>query len=60
MKDFEPVGSQGLRVYDQTIAPAALNRALVLTGVAVSSLTLGGKTLEDHFLDITAQEGDHA
>ena len=46
-----------LRLYDTSLDMAAINKALVLQGVAVISASLRNDTLEDYFKKITGGEG---
>ena len=45
------------RLYDTSLDMAAINKALVLQGVAVISASLRNDTLEDYFKKITGGEG---
>ena len=46
-----------LRLYDTSLDMAAINKALVMQGVAVISASLRNDTLEDYFKKITGGEG---
>ncbi|MFR6291311.1 MAG: ABC transporter ATP-binding protein [Peptococcaceae bacterium] len=46
-----------LRLYDTSLDMAAINKSLVLQGVAVISASLRNDTLEDYFKKITGGEG---
>ncbi len=57
MEAYSVEDDHSLRLYDTSLDMAAINKALVLQGVAVISASLRNDTLEDYFKKITGGEG---
>lgn len=57
LKNYSVQDGQTLRLYDNSLDMAAINKALVLQNVSVISSQLCNDTLEDYFKKITGGEG---
>lgn len=57
LKDYSVQDEQTLRLYDTSLDMGAINKALIMQEVSVTSSQLCSCTLEDYFKEITGGEG---